>query len=268
MRDRTTATFDWLPVRVRRIVATTARFIQQQRSDFYFARAKGRTKLWIFCGRIIPLSITRDQVWVSLPQAPASVQLERALSWSWDRDSEHQQYTRTPSRNGYYCPSKDPSGSEWEKTIAPAFFDYLHVLCKEGHCPDHRTASTPGLCEQIASWGGHESETASFTHAVRIACRDSSEDRRERLRQARRKPPVVATVINIIQRNPDVVAEVLFRAAGCCEVCRSQAPFQRASDGSPYLEVHHKVRLADGGDDTVENAVAVCPNCHRQAHFG
>jgi 5-methylcytosine-specific restriction protein A len=34
------------------------------------------------------------------------------------------------------------------------------------------------------------------------------------------------------------------------------------------LEVHHKIRLADGGFDTVENAIAVCPNCHRQCHHG
>jgi 5-methylcytosine-specific restriction protein A len=42
----------------------------------------------------------------------------------------------------------------------------------------------------------------------------------------------------------------------------------RASDGNPYLEVHHWIRLADGGEDTVNNAIAACPNCHRQQHFG
>lgn len=47
-----------------------------------------------------------------------------------------------------------------------------------------------------------------------------------------------------------------------------QAPFLRASDQSSYLEVHHKVPLADDGDDTVGNAIAVCPNCHREEHFG
>ncbi|MGH8437576.1 MAG: HNH endonuclease [Pseudomonas sp.] len=41
-----------------------------------------------------------------------------------------------------------------------------------------------------------------------------------------------------------------------------------ATGASRPEEVHHKVRLADGGLDTVENAIAVCPNCHRQAHFG
>jgi len=46
------------------------------------------------------------------------------------------------------------------------------------------------------------------------------------------------------------------------------APFLRKKDQSPYLEVHHMIQLADGGEDTTENAVALCPNCHRQLHFG
>ncbi|MHC1750389.1 MAG: HNH endonuclease [Cellulosilyticaceae bacterium] len=53
-----------------------------------------------------------------------------------------------------------------------------------------------------------------------------------------------------------------------CERCGATAPFIRASDGTPYLEVHHKIRLADGGEDTVENAMTVCPNCHRELHLG
>ncbi|WP_429628901.1 HNH endonuclease [Tunturiibacter psychrotolerans] len=34
----------------------------------------------------------------------------------------------------------------------------------------------------------------------------------------------------------------------------------------PYLECHHIVWLARGGDDTIENTVAMCPNCHRRMH--
>ena len=52
-----------------------------------------------------------------------------------------------------------------------------------------------------------------------------------------------------------------------CEECGLPAPFVRASDGTPYLEVHHRQPLASDGLDTVDNAVAVCPNCHRKAHF-
>ena len=41
------------------------------------------------------------------------------------------------------------------------------------------------------------------------------------------------------------------------------APFARA-DGDAYLATHHVVWLAQGGSDTVENTVALCPNCHRK----
>ncbi len=70
------------------------------------------------------------------------------------------------------------------------------------------------------------------------------------------------------RRNPYVVVEVLERAKGICERCEIPAPFTRATDKTPYLEVHHKIHLAHDGDDTVENAIALCPNCHRELHFG
>ena len=89
-----------------------------------------------------------------------------------------------------------------------------------------------------------------------------------RLAAAPKKPEKVQVVSTAFQRNPDVVAEVLFRAEGFCEACKNKAPFDRRSDQSPYLEVHHRIPLADGGDDTVANAIALCPNCHRKAHFG
>jgi 5-methylcytosine-specific restriction protein A len=39
-------------------------------------------------------------------------------------------------------------------------------------------------------------------------------------------------------------------------------------DGLPYLELHYVQGLADGGADAVSNAVALCPNCHREIHHG
>lgn len=68
-------------------------------------------------------------------------------------------------------------------------------------------------------------------------------------------------------RDAEVVAWVLAQASGHCECCEAPAPFVR-EDGSPFLEVHHVQRLADGGEDTINNAVALCPNCHREFHFG
>lgn len=96
----------------------------------------------------------------------------------------------------------------------------------------------------------------------------SKEERLKILATARKIPRVAKVTTTVFLRNPYVVVEVLERAHGVCESCKIPAPFLRHSDGSPYLEVHHKIRLADGGEDTVENALALCPNCHRKMHFG
>lgn len=97
---------------------------------------------------------------------------------------------------------------------------------------------------------------------------DSNAERRERLKLAPRIPALATIVTLVYVRNPDVVAEVLIRANGVCEICSNRAPFLRKRDGTLYLEVHHKIQLARGGEDTIENAIALCPNCHRKQHFG
>lgn len=98
--------------------------------------------------------------------------------------------------------------------------------------------------------------------------RTNRDGRKARLESANPNPRLTYTINGSFQRNPDVVAEVLDRANGKCECCNSPAPFVRAADGTPYLEVHHIDFLADGGEDTVANAEALCPNCHRQKHYG
>lgn len=55
------------------------------------------------------------------------------------------------------------------------------------------------------------------------------------------------------------------RANGYCEGCGTKAPFETKS--GPYLEVHHLTRLSDGGSDCPENVIALCPTCHRRAHY-
>jgi 5-methylcytosine-specific restriction protein A len=86
-------------------------------------------------------------------------------------------------------------------------------------------------------------------------------------------PKLKKEIIYSYSRSPHVVAQALFRAQGKCEKCRENAPFLRKSNGTPYLEVHHKIPLSeqnnnDSSLDTLENVLALCPNCHRKAHFG
>ncbi|NVN06015.1 HNH endonuclease [Asaia spathodeae] len=72
---------------------------------------------------------------------------------------------------------------------------------------------------------------------------------------------------NVRARSKAVRDYVLARAAGVCEGCRSTAPFLTTM-GQPYLEAHHIHKLSDGGPDHPASVAALCPNCHRQAHFG
>jgi len=116
-----------------------------------------------------------------------------------------------------------------------------------------------------------EDELENYYTALEAAAAKASADpeaRRKRLASAPSKPKTMTIKARVFVRNPDVVAEVLARAGGQCEACNQPAPFLRGSDGSPYLEVHHRTSLVDDGDDTVENAEALCPNCHRKVHFG
>jgi 5-methylcytosine-specific restriction endonuclease McrA len=67
-------------------------------------------------------------------------------------------------------------------------------------------------------------------------------------------------------RSQAIKLYALKRAHGLCEGCQQPAPFLTA-DRKPYLEVHHIRRLSDGGPDDPRWVVAICPNCHRRAHY-
>lgn len=70
------------------------------------------------------------------------------------------------------------------------------------------------------------------------------------------------------ERDPKVVAYVLKYSKGICHDCKNEGPFRSKTTGLPYLEVHHIKMLKDGGEDTIDNAIALCPNCHRARHYG
>jgi 5-methylcytosine-specific restriction protein A len=109
---------------------------------------------------------------------------------------------------------------------------------------------------------------SDFEKEITKSIKDNPSIRKNRLNQASKIPEKIQMTAVGFKRNPDVVAEVLLRANGVCEQCNKNAPFIRKKDNTPYLEVHHRLMLSDGGEDTVKNAIAICPNCHRELHFG
>jgi len=68
-------------------------------------------------------------------------------------------------------------------------------------------------------------------------------------------------------RSSDVKAYVKARADGVCEGCGEPAPFT-SKTGDPDLHAHHIYELSEGGSDTPDTVVALCPNCHYRVHHG
>jgi len=74
------------------------------------------------------------------------------------------------------------------------------------------------------------------------------------------------TVSERYVRNEYIAEFVKRRANGSCQLCGNAAPFMDKTN-RPFLEVHHINWLSKNGRDSVDNAAALCPNCHRKMHI-
>jgi HNH endonuclease len=70
----------------------------------------------------------------------------------------------------------------------------------------------------------------------------------------------------VYARDPQIRKLVIKRAKGRCEYC-GKLGFKKPDD-KRYLESHHIIALANEGVDRMTNVIALCPNDHREAHFG
>jgi hypothetical protein len=80
------------------------------------------------------------------------------------------------------------------------------------------------------------------------------------------KPEKHQVIATVHDRNPAVRQSALARAEGKCQLCGS--PGFVLPNGQVFLETHHVIPLADNGPDSEYNVVALCPNHHREAHYG
>jgi 5-methylcytosine-specific restriction enzyme A len=99
----------------------------------------------------------------------------------------------------------------------------------------------------------------------KLARKLSNQELEERIKYQKNIPEIRETSARTPVRDTNVAEYVRRRAAGICQLCCSSAPFCDKG-GAPFLEVHHVTWLSKGGSDIVENAVALCPNCHRKMH--
>ncbi|MFF0426300.1 HNH endonuclease [Streptomyces sp. NPDC004520] len=80
---------------------------------------------------------------------------------------------------------------------------------------------------------------------------------------ARRTERSKLTTVERFLRSAPARSAVILRSDGRCEnpTCLGH-PMERTDKGAPLLEVDHVNQLSDGGGDTPETMIALCPNCH------
>jgi len=94
----------------------------------------------------------------------------------------------------------------------------------------------------------------------------STDELKKRAQQNGRDKAGRRTVTSLAYIRDEAVSEYAKRRAnGICQLCGEQAPFDD-EHGNPYLESHHIEWLSKDGPDTIDNTVALCPNCHRKMH--
>lgn len=79
-------------------------------------------------------------------------------------------------------------------------------------------------------------------------------------------PDRAKRIAYVFRRDNKVRAHVLKRANGKCEHCGSEGFL--LPDGNRYVEAHHVIALASAGRDTIQNVIGLCPDHHREAHYG
>jgi 5-methylcytosine-specific restriction enzyme A len=132
--------------------------------------------------------------------------------------------------------------------------------------PDQQSSKVTKRLLDSMAWGvaAYDEQTGDFTLVRDLSSRLVDQFT---VQAATDTPSETYTVTGqVYVRNPVVRQQALKRAGGKCEWC-GEPGFQMA-DGSVFLETHHIRALSDGGPDVVTNVAALCPNHHREAHYG
>ena len=112
-----------------------------------------------------------------------------------------------------------------------------------------------------------DQETAQTWHEnkQKQAKKLSMDELKHRALKSSPKSNAYKTTVQQYVRSAYVVEYAKRLANGICQLCEQPAPF-KDKKSMPYLETHHIAWLARGGEDTIFNRVALCPNCHKRMH--
>lgn len=197
----------------------------------------------------------------------------KAYLWMLKQETENRPYSKSEvnlSLREGLLKNRSKSSVEYRMQNISAALEELCLARIEGYLPAKNLGANvrDRIWEFLIEEGVYQPEEYAPT-----ADRHELDERTQRLRrkivsgipQGVELPKQAQASTTNFYRDPLVKAWVLNNSNGVCEGCQSPAPF-KATDGFPYLEVHHIKPLSEGGSDTISNTIALCPNCHRRCH--
>lgn len=172
----------------------------------------------------------------------------------------------------YYASERSGSGRQPEPRMGRGLLERLHendtlLLGTDGTTVFALVLGdiTPPAAGEAAEPGPEEEqEHPAILRTYREA------DLRQVVRRAREASGQVRrrTVTSRQYERDPAVRELARRRSGCrCEMPGCGWEGFLKADGTRFIEVHHIQALGDDGEDAVSNVAALCPNCHRLAHF-
>ncbi len=165
----------------------------------------------------------------------------------------------------------ESSSQVWADELYPIRFkfkvvdDYKRVhIAYQGHSSlgwaMHQSANVRGAAKRFLP--------AEFSFPTKVSSLTTDQLRIKALESVRDDEDQSSRSVSTRYFRSDAVRRyVLARANGTCELCKKEAPFISAS-ASAYLEAHHVHLVSEGGADHPCFVAALCPNCHREVHFG
>jgi hypothetical protein len=143
------------------VFADSMHHIRARKPDWCLVRFHGR-HLRLFAGRLIVMTLEAGRVWLSTDSEGHQPDWPRLRSWQWDAKS-YPEYTRVPSRNGYYSPESDLE-NDWP-LIRAKHFAYIDKVLESGPAPDPRTIQK------------HEPDVINYISSIFAFTEESSIDR-------------------------------------------------------------------------------------------
>lgn len=159
----------------------------------------------------------------------------------------------------YYASMRTGAGRRPELRMGRDFIRWINL---------HERIAVGNIGNQIYAWKDSDCKILIGDPSSIIAKTVDKNHLLARARKAKGRPSRYHRTVLDFERNIAVVAGALVRADGVCEMPGCKVKLFDRDDGTKFLEVHHVVPLAENGEDTLANAAAICPMCHRELHFG